>query len=480
MGPFDLEHALVSSRTRRETLLRDRQALEAGSGHALLSETEGLEAERDAYAREVADEIEPRVEELQGQVAEARAKNEVARHALRQAVSARRTAWRSVDAQDVQRILRLDPEVDEPNAAGTCKALRQEIARQEATRKDPKSWLASFRNDRKAILDNLEAEARREQVGALRDLTEYGASWGADIPEVSPDTMTVGYAWAIGEQARLEGNELRHHRDACSRAASEMRRMLKEDLLARLAEKLNKVHDRLGTLNRLLSRHRFTGQIYSFTAAVNQRYARLHDLAMQVGAVETSGEVLTSGLRDEDVSAAVAELEGMIEGAEDTNLLADYRNYFMFEIIMTDRNGGRTTMSSRAVKGSGGEAQAPFYVAIAASLASAYFPGISQGRPRGMGLALFDEAFNKLDVPNTQALLTFFSDMGLQLMIAGPEDKRATFTEVLDTIILVNKSLDGNSVYVDAEFPGSLAKRALAKINPDHIGIEDFRQIAAE
>ncbi|WP_046864485.1 SbcC/MukB-like Walker B domain-containing protein [Microvirga massiliensis] len=481
MGPFDLEHALVSSRIRSEALLRDRKAVEAGAGNALLTEIEGLEAEREAYAREVAEEIEPKVEELQGQVAEARAKNEVARNALRQAVAARRKAWRSLSADEVQRILRLDAEVDEPDALGTCKAFRQEVARQEATRKDPKAWLASFRNERKAILGNVEAEARREQVGALRDLTEYGSAWGADIPEIGPDTMTVGYAWAIGEQARLEGNELRHHREACSWAAAEMRRMLKEDLLARLAEKLGKVHDRLDTLNRLLARHRFTGQVYSFTAAVNQRYARLHDLAMRVGgSAETSGEVLTSGLADEDVSAAVAELEGMIEGAEDTALLADYRNYFTFEIIMTDRNGGRTTMSSRAVKGSGGEAQAPFYVAIAASLASAYFPGLSRGRPKGMGLALFDEAFNKLDVPNTQALLTFFSDMGLQLMIAGPEDKRATFTEVLDTIILVNKSLDGNSVYVDAEFPGSLAKRELARINPDHVGIEGFRQIAAE
>jgi uncharacterized protein YPO0396 len=144
---------------------------------------------------------------------------------------------------------------------------------------------------------------------------------------------------------------------------------------------------------------------------------------------------------------------------------------------MTDAAGGRTSLSSRAVKGSGGEAQAPFYVAIAASLASAYFPGHNgHGRPTGMGLALFDEAFNKLDVPNTQALLTFFKDMGLQLMIAGPEDKRATFTEVLDTIVLVNKSLDASTVYVDAEYPGMKAREALGEINPDHKGVEYFKQ----
>lgn len=475
MGPFELEHSLVSSQTRRDALLRQRKAASAGTVDDLVTEIRELEEERDAYAKEIAEEIEPRVEELQGLVAQARAKSEVARSGLRQAVAARRKAWERLSSPDLQRILRLDDEIDEPDALGVLSFFREEVRRQEASRKDPKAWLASFRNDHKLIAENSDAEARRDEVGVLRDLTEYGINWGVTIPEVGVANMTVGYAWAVGEQTRLHGNELRQHREATAKAASEMRRMLKEDLLARLAEKLNKVHDRLDSLNKLLARHRFTGQVYSFTADIDQRYRRLYDLAMRVGGgIDTSGDVL-DGLDDEEVASALAELEGMIEGANEAAVLADYRNYFTFEIVMTDRQGARTTMSTRAVKGSGGEAQAPFYVAIAASLASAYFPGLSQGRPKGMGLALFDEAFNKLDVPNTQALLTFFSDMGLQLMIAGPEDKRATFTEVLDTIVLVNKSLDGTSVYIDAEFPGELARRELARINPDHIGVDGFR-----
>jgi energy-coupling factor transporter ATP-binding protein EcfA2 len=480
-GPFDLEHALTTSRSRRETLLRDRQQAEGQSKDGMLSEILDMENDLKALTAEIADEIEPRVEELQGKAAEARAKRDAARNALRTSVAGRRKAWGRLSAPDILKIPQLDAEIDEPGPVALCREFRQDVRRHEASRKDARAWLASLRNDQRAIMENSEAEARREQVGALRDLTEYGANWSVEIPEVGADTMTVGYAWAAGERARLEHNELRAHREACSRAATEMHKMLREDLLARLAEKLNKVHDRLEALNKLLGRHRFTGQVYSFESGVNLRYARLHDLAMKVGGgFETSGEILNSGAADAELAIAISELEGMIEGSEDANLLADYRNYFTFEIIMTDRSGGRTTMSSRAVKGSGGEAQAPFYVAIAASLAAAYFPGGSTGRPRGMGLAMFDEAFNKLDVPNTQALLTFFSDMGLQLMIAGPEDKRATFTEILDTIVLVNKSLDGTSVYIDAEYPGALAKRELARINPDHVGEEGFRKRAAE
>lgn len=480
-GPFDLEHALTSSKLKRENLLRDRKQAETASKDGLLSEILEAEADIKAYELEIAEDIEPKVEELQGKAAEARAKRDVARQALRTATIARRKAWDRLSDPELRKIPKLDPEIDEPDPISLCSEFRQDVRRHEANRKDARSWLASLRNDQRAIMENSEAEARREQVGALRDLTEYGANWSVEIPEIGADNMTLGYAWAAGERARLEHNELRTHREACAKAASEMNKMLREDLLARLAEKLNKVKDRMDALNTLLSRHRFTGQVYSFESSVNLRYGRLHDLAMKVGgSAETSGDILRSGVEDAEIAIAIKELEGMIEGSEDANLLADYRNYFTFEIIMTDRAGGRTTMSSRAVKGSGGEAQAPFYVAIAASLASAYFPGFSTGRPRGMGLAMFDEAFNKLDVPNTQALLTFFSDMGLQLMIAGPEDKRATFTEILDTIILVNKSLDGTSVYIDAEYPGALAKRELARINPDHMGIEGFESDAAE
>lgn len=471
-GPYDLEHTLQSAKKKLEGLLENKATIANTEAGDILADIEAMEKDRELYSKEISEEIEPGVERLQGEVASARAKLDYATEHLKTAIKQRRKAWDSLNSREIQRIPELDSEVDEPNAIGICRRVRAEIRRGEAERKDPKAWLVSLRNDHKVIGDNTEAEVRREQSGAVRELAEYGANWEADVPQIDPDTMTIGYAWVVGEQSRLETNELRKHQDACARAADEMRKMLKEDLLARLAEKLIKVHHRMDTLNGFLSRHKFTGQTYSFTSEINQRFARMYELAMRIGG-QSESEI---ALDDTEMADAVLELEGMIEGSEDAATLADYRQYYTFEIVMTDAAGGRTTMSSRAVKGSGGEAQAPFYVAIAASLASAYFQGhTGSSRPTGMGLALFDEAFNKLDVPNTQALLTFFRDMGLQLMIAGPEDKRATFTEVLDTIVLVNKALDASAVYVDVEYPGALAKEALGRINPDHFGVEAFK-----
>jgi uncharacterized protein YPO0396 len=425
------------------------------------------------YMREIEEEIEPSVERLQSEAATARAKLDSAIEALKRSVRDRKKVWAAISSAELQRLIELDAEIDEQSAIEVLRRIRSDIRRGEIEKKDARQWLASMRNDQKSIADNNEAEARREQAAAIRELSEYSINWQTEVPEIHSENMTIGYVWTMGEKTRLEGNELRRYKEECERASEEMKKMLKEDLLARLAEKLIKVHHRIETLNGLLDRHRFIGQIYTLEAHVNERFRKMHDLAMKIGGQGDAADAVS--LDDVEIAEAVAELEGMIEGGEDTKVLADYRQYFTFEIIMTDRSGGRTSLSSRAVKGSGGEAQAPFYVLIAVSLASTYFPGHGSGRPSGMGLAMFDEAFNKLDVPNTQALLKFFHDMGLQLLIAGPEDKRATFTEVLDTIVLVNKNLEGTSVYIDSEYPMEQAKRALESINPDHRPLDSYR-----
>jgi uncharacterized protein YPO0396 len=92
-----------------------------------------------------------------------------------------------------------------------------------------------------------------------------------------------------------------------------------------------------------------------------------------------------------------------------------------------------------------------------------------------MGLVLFDEAFNKLDIPTTQSLIRFYKDLGLQLILAAPEDKRPTFTEVLDCIVSVNKDPVNRAVHLESEFPTPYARAQMAAINPDHLGVEGFR-----
>ena len=93
-----------------------------------------------------------------------------------------------------------------------------------------------------------------------------------------------------------------------------------------------------------------------------------------------------------------------------------------------------------------------------------------------MGLALFDEAFNKIDVANTQQIIKYFESCGLQLLIAAPEAQRPTFLESIDTIVNVNRQQGTDVVYVETEHIGPAAKSALTDANPATQEFEAFKE----
>ena len=91
-------------------------------------------------------------------------------------------------------------------------------------------------------------------------------------------------------------------------------------------------------------------------------------------------------------------------------------------------------------------------MAIAAAMGATYrlresADGVTLG---GFSLSVFDEAFNKLDAENTQTSLGFMSDLGLQTLIAAPDDKYSLMATTMDTVI--NVCRDGRVVDVDVEF----------------------------
>jgi uncharacterized protein YPO0396 len=171
------------------------------------------------------------------------------------------------------------------------------------------------------------------------------------------------------------------------------------------------------------------------------------------------------------------QVEAILSSDNDTSFLEDYRNYFTFELWMQPEHGGEAVPWSRRSKtASGGQRQAPFYVAIAASMAAAYYPHSRHERPSGMGLVLFDEAFNRLDVPTTQKLMAFFKSLSLQVLAAAPEAQRPTFLEVADTLVSVNKRARTADLRIQAKGIRAHARDSIARANPQHIGIEGYRR----
>jgi uncharacterized protein YPO0396 len=113
--------------------------------------------------------------------------------------------------------------------------------------------------------------------------------------------------------------------------------------------------------------------------------------------------------------------------------LQDYRNYLQYDIRIHYPGGDRALLSQINAKKSGGETTTPFYVAMAASFAQAY--RLNQPRPSDtIRLAMFDEAFGKMDTARTASALKFMVDNQLQVLLATPPDKAPGLLAHVDSV----------------------------------------------
>ncbi|MDR3439731.1 SbcC/MukB-like Walker B domain-containing protein [Telmatospirillum sp.] len=472
---------------------RRKQAVLSEEDTVLVAEIEALKSEM-GERKEDLDEVGKTVRAAIQVQARVEAAAKAARVSLREAVKSKRQTLK-LDDETLQVALRwAAPEVKE-----VFRGFR-------GTTNPYLGWRVSFSaasayepaiKEHETALEKIDERITRLANNARSAFDQYLRDYGIERPMSDDQPYTFDYHWVILQHSKLQQNELREHREMAESAEREMYLTLKEDLLVNLNGRFQKLDAQLKTLNSQLRRHKFTGQFYKFGKKADSRYDRLRRLAMEVGTNPEQAQAIVEGRSGDLVlQAAMDELNEYLDNTGGEGM-EDYRNYYTFDLYMRPatteeddslevdeqerKSKGLISLSARATVGSGGEGQAPFYVAIAASMALAYYPGgHPNGEPSGMGLVLFDEAFNKLDITTTQSLIRFFKDLGLQLILAAPEDKRPTFTEVLDCIVSVNKDLVNQTVYLDSEFPTPYAQEQIAGINPDHVGIEGFRARIAE
>ena len=237
-------------------------------------------------------------------------------------------------------------------------------------------------------------------------------------------------------------------------------------------------------MNRSLAGRTFTGQTYRFTSRISDSMRPIHALTDAVARAPKRGlDIVRDPDADPQVRLGYRELQRRLDDDQLILDLQDYRKFFDFDLAMTNDRAQETTLSRRAGTGSGGQKQAPYYVAVGAAMAAAYYPKAGVGEPDGLGLVVFDEAFNNLDAPNTKALLDFFAALHLQVIVAAPDKVRAMFLETVDTIVSVNRRPDTLEPIVTVTRPRDHARAEMARANPVNHGVEAFRstvQAAAE
>ncbi|MFZ3481910.1 SbcC/MukB-like Walker B domain-containing protein [Sphingomonas sp. 3-13AW] len=284
-------------------------------------------------------------------------------------------------------------------------------------------------------------------------------------PEAGPDEQA---AWVNAQLETVAGHGLRRYKEQADEARVTMEGALREHLLVKLYARIVEAKRQIADLNRQLSMRRFHRQLYEIKVDTDAGYREIVEVARRVH--EQTDDVTdlfaNPSTYGADVARGVARVRSMIESDGDAGLVGDYRNYLQFDLVTRNEEGRIvSTHSSRASTGSGGERQVPFYIAIAAALASAcYGTPVPGRRQHGLGLALFDEAFNALDDANIAACLQFMDELGLQVIAAAPEGKRPQFMENMDTIISIYRH--GLHCEIDVEHTTQAGRSGFRAANP--------------
>jgi uncharacterized protein YPO0396 len=342
-----------------------------------------------------------------------------------------------------------------------------------------------FSKDPQTLIDRIQERYKDnrqrcegEQGRAREKLLEHARAFN-ERPAGEDESLWP--AWVITTSNQLEETELAQYEESARRALDAAERAFRADFVGKLQANLERGHDAIQELNAHLKSRPFHGEIYHFRAKPDAEFDPIIRW-IQTSTVEQRQSV--GGLFDFDSgpdsphASAIQRVRDMLThnadqpGEAGWRRLADYRNYYVFDVEMKDEQGNKTALSYRLGKGSGGEHQSPFYVAIGAALAATYrMRKQPDGTLRcGIALAVFDEAFSKLDVRNATSALEFLKDLGMQVIVAAPDEKWGLLAEYMDTMVNVYRT--GGAVDIDPQYLTPEARALLAKDNPLKAGAE--------
>ena len=339
----------------------------------------------------------------------------------------------------------------------------------------------------KALKDGESSDAERARIERrVRDfLGGYFDDFGVSSQiGIESEPLQEVKPWMDQLIQDIESNELRRYERQAREAADKAATLLRGEFINALTSRIGKMERELQSLNRSLQAHPFHNERYSFHRTQMVEFQPILKI-IEIG--KTSPEALDMLFRgdvpdDFPHKDTIVALEALLEDPEkDFAEFEDYRNFYTFEIHMEDVVTGRSTRwEARRGTGSGAEQQVPIYVAIGASLAAAYGSAERRsGKPAGIALAMFDEAFSKMDGKNQRQMMSFYKNLGLQFVIAAPFEKRVAVLEHMDTVVEVDRV--GEQSRATVVSLKERAKRELMAIDPDLVSDADLAaRLAAE
>ena len=261
---------------------------------------------------------------------------------------------------------------------------------------------------------------------------KYTATYTCDFPE-----GIAGAARYQQEYLALKNIELERHKAELAQAQIRCKDRFRKEVLFRMKDDILRARQQFKQINRVMENLRYGEESYRFGIdrskdkelgifydiimdKDNQQIDQDNEIMMYLAEANKS-EVFESQIEDFmsrimiDVEEHAKEnLSGNKTGAKSMGMYVDYRTYLDYDIIVKNSvTSIEVPLSKVSGEGSGGENQAPFYVAICASLLQIY-----EQNPDGcIKLVLLDEAFNNMTSDRIEPMMNMFKTLNLQLVL---------------------------------------------------------------
>lgn len=256
--------------------------------------------------------------------------------------------------------------------------------------------------------------------------------------------------------------DLERYSTSLLRAKERCRERFRKDILYRMKDDIRNARRQFRELSRIMEKLRYGEEMYQFQVRGSQdpENGRIYALIMNeqntqmtqeesiFNMVATSDQAYEAQI-DEFVERILTAAKEMAEARQrgkraDRQIieLIDYRHYLDYDIMITNTKTDETVPLSKVSRdSSGGENQAPFYIAICASLLQIY-----QQCDNGIRLVLLDEAFSKMTSDRIKPMMQMFRQMDLQVLLITTVEKASAIQPMCDVTYSIVKSGSRNSI----------------------------------
>lgn len=260
----------------------------------------------------------------------------------------------------------------------------------------------------------------------------------ADIHNLN-DYMDVYY--------RIKGRNIIEFEDKAAIALSACEKSFKEDFLSKLREKIQTAQEGFYHLNKALKTKPFGSEkeVYTFTySGSNNPNFKDYYTILQSSEDYVSKSLLVESLSEKNLILLKTLFETLTsEDKSEAQVrriaeFTDYRKYMDYDIKITNRKDETYYFSKVNKEKSGGETQTPFYVIIASSFQQLL--DSSRKNRSSACVVMFDEAFNNMDESRIEAMMEYYNELNIQLLIAVPPQRLVNIVPYVETTLGLIKS----------------------------------------